>query len=131
MSCLDGEAIALATRSATDMRAWQGGVYSFLLGPAIGAQAAPAVARPWPPPSPQEPAGLDTRSMAERCRRVAEITAWLVSHPELPAELRSATFTNLASCYLISAITTMPSPIGAMSSFPSIAGWEMRETRPS
>jgi tetratricopeptide (TPR) repeat protein len=62
---LDGEAIALASRSA------------------------PGGERPWPTPSPNDDGGVDTRSMAERSRRVAEIRAWLASHPQAPDELQS------------------------------------------
>ena len=92
---LDGEAITLASRSAPDLWAWRGGVYSFLSAAALGAHAGPAVARSWPTPSPQEHAGVDTRSMAERSRRVAEIRAWLESRPEAPDELRIAPIDEL------------------------------------
>jgi tetratricopeptide (TPR) repeat protein len=86
---LDGEAIALASRSAPDLWAWRSGVYSFLPAAAPGAQPAPGGERPWPTPSPNDDGGVDTRSMAERSRRVAEIRAWLASHPQAPDELQS------------------------------------------
>ena len=85
---LDGEAIALASRSAPDLWAWRSGVYAFLPAAAPGAQSAPGGERPWPTPSPSDDGGVDTRSMAERCRRVVEIRAWLEGNPEAPDELR-------------------------------------------
>ena len=86
---LDGEAIALASRSAPDLWAWRSGVYAFLPAAAPGAQPAPGGERPWPTPSPSAHGGVDTRSMAERSRRVVEIRAWLEGHPEAPDELQS------------------------------------------
>ncbi len=85
---LDGEAIALASRSAPDLWAWRSGVYAFLPAPAPGAQPAPGGERPLPTPAPSAPRGVDTRSMAERSRRVVEIRAWLEGNPEAPDELR-------------------------------------------
>jgi tetratricopeptide (TPR) repeat protein len=89
---LDGEAIALASRSAPDLWAWRSGVYAFLpaAAPAAapGAQPAPGGERPLPTPSPSDDRGVDTRSMAERSRRVVEIRAWLEGNPEAPDELR-------------------------------------------
>jgi tetratricopeptide (TPR) repeat protein len=88
---LDGEAIALASRSAPDLWAWRSGVYAFLpaSAPPPGAQPAPGGERPWPTPSPNDDGGVDTRSMAERSRRVVEIRAWLEGNPEAPDELQS------------------------------------------
>ena len=86
---LDGEAIALASRSAPDLWAWRSGVYAFLPAAAQAAQPAPGGERPLPTPSPSDDRGVDTRSMAERSRRVAEIRAWLASHPQAPDELQS------------------------------------------
>jgi tetratricopeptide (TPR) repeat protein len=86
---LDGEAIALASRSAPDLWAWRSGVYAFLPAAAPGAQPAPGGVRLWPMPAPSAHGGLDTRSMAERSRRVVEIRAWLESNPEAPDELQS------------------------------------------
>jgi tetratricopeptide (TPR) repeat protein len=86
---LDGEAIALASRSAPDLWAWRSGVYAFLPAAAPGAQPAPGGVRPWPMPSPNDDGGVDTRSMAERSRRVVEIRAWLEGNPEAPDELQS------------------------------------------
>jgi len=89
---LDGEAIALASRSAPDLWAWRSGVYAFMpaAAPAAapGAQPAPGGEKPLPMPSPSAHLGVDTRSMAERSRRVVEIRAWLARHPEAPDELR-------------------------------------------
>jgi tetratricopeptide (TPR) repeat protein len=85
---LDGEAIALASRSAPDLWAWRGGVYSFLPAAAPGALTVPGGERPRPSPYPSAHGGVDTRSMAERSRRVVEIRAWLESNPEAPDELR-------------------------------------------
>jgi tetratricopeptide (TPR) repeat protein len=86
---LDGEAIALASRSAPDLWAWRGGVYAFLPAAAPGAQPAPGGDRPLPTPAPSAYGDVDTRSMAERSRRVVEIRAWLESHPKAPDELQS------------------------------------------
>jgi tetratricopeptide (TPR) repeat protein len=85
---LDGEAIALASRSAPDLWAWRSGVYAFLPAAAPRAQPAPGGERPLPTPSPSAHGGVDTRSMAERSRRVAEIRAWLEGNPKAPDELR-------------------------------------------
>jgi tetratricopeptide (TPR) repeat protein len=85
---LDGEAIALASRSAPDLWAWRSGVYAFLPAAAPAAQPATGGERPWPTPAPSAHGGLDTRSMAERSRRVVEIRAWLEGNPEAPDELR-------------------------------------------
>ena len=85
---LDGEAIALASRSAPDLWAWRSGVYAFLPAPAPGAQPAPGGEKPLPTPSPSAHGGVDTRSMAERSRRVVEIRAWLAQHPQAPDELQ-------------------------------------------
>jgi tetratricopeptide (TPR) repeat protein len=85
---LDGEAIALASRSAPDLWAWRSGVYAFLPAAAPRALTGPGGERPRPTPSPSAHGGVDTRSMAERSRRVVEIRAWLESTPEAPDELR-------------------------------------------
>ena len=86
---LDGEAIALASRSAPDLWAWRSGVYAFLPAAAPAAQPAPGGERPLPTSSPSaHGGGVDTRSMAERSRRVVEIRAWLAGNPEAPDELR-------------------------------------------
>jgi tetratricopeptide (TPR) repeat protein len=89
---LDGEAIALASRSAPDLWAWRSGVYAFLPAaapaPPPGAQPAPGGEKPLPMPSPSAHLGVDTRSMAERSRRVVEIRAWLEGNPAAPDELR-------------------------------------------
>ena len=86
---LDGEAIALASRSAPDLWAWRSGVYAFLPAAAPAAQPAPGMKRPMPTPAPSADGGVDNRSMAERSRRVVEIRAWLESNPEAPDELQS------------------------------------------
>ena len=85
---LDGEAIALASRSAPDLWAWRSGVYAFLPAAAPGALTAPGGESPRPSPYPSAHGGVDTRSMAERSRRVVEIRAWLEGNPEAPDELR-------------------------------------------
>ena len=86
---LDGEAIALASRSAPDLWAWRSGVYAFLPAAAPAAQPAPGGERPLPTSSPSaHGGGVDTRSMAERSRRVVEIRAWLEGNPEAPDELQ-------------------------------------------
>lgn len=93
---LDGEAIALASRSAPDLWAWRGGVYSFL----------PASAVTCPQPSRENPQSTtvlllntevaDIRSMAERSRRVDEIRRWLAEHPNAPDELRKIALDELS-----------------------------------
>jgi tetratricopeptide (TPR) repeat protein len=85
---LDGEAIALASRSAPDLWAWRSGVYAFLPAAALGAQPLQGMEMPLPTLSPSGHGAVDSRSMAERSRRVAEIRAWLAQHPEAPDELR-------------------------------------------
>jgi tetratricopeptide (TPR) repeat protein len=85
---LDGEAIALASRSAPDLWAWRSGVYAFLPAAAPGAQPLQSVEMPIAALSPSGHGAVDSRSMAERSRRVAEIRAWLAQHPEAPDELR-------------------------------------------
>jgi tetratricopeptide (TPR) repeat protein len=85
---LDGEAIALASRSAPDLWAWRSGVYAFLPAAAPAAQPAPGGERPLPTLSPSDRGAADSRSMAERSRRVVEIRAWLEGNPEAPDELR-------------------------------------------
>ena len=91
---LDAEAIALASRCAPDLWAWRGGIYSFL--PPSRTAATEAAGEDQPPPTALLPApGVDTRTMAERSRRVAEIRAWLEAHPEAPDELRIAPLDEL------------------------------------
>jgi hypothetical protein len=94
---LDAEAIRLASRSAPDLWSWRGGVYSFV------SEAVPAGAHTSATSSGDITLdaridrnkafrsslyGTDTRSMAERSRRVVEIKAWLARHPEAPDELQ-------------------------------------------
>ncbi len=85
---LDGEAIALASRSAPDLWAWRSGVYAFLPAAAPGALTGPGGERPRPTPASNDDGGVNTRSIDERSRRVAEIRAWLEGNPEAPDELR-------------------------------------------
>jgi hypothetical protein len=85
---LDGEAIAQASRSAPDLWAWRSGVYAFLPAATPGAQPIQGVEMPLPTLSPSGHGAVDSRSMAERSRRVAEIRAWLAQHPQAPDELR-------------------------------------------
>jgi tetratricopeptide (TPR) repeat protein len=85
---LDGEAIALASRSAPDLWAWRSGVYAFLPVAAPGAQQLRGVEMPLPTLFPSDRGAVDSRSMAKRSRRVAQIRAWLALHPEAPDELR-------------------------------------------
>jgi tetratricopeptide (TPR) repeat protein len=85
---LDAEAIALASRGAPDLWAWRGGVYTFVhvaegLPSERAREALPAPLAPLRP----RPEGADTRSMAERSRRVAEIRAWLSRVPAPADEL--------------------------------------------
>jgi len=94
---LDAEAIALASRSAPDLWSWRGGVYSFV------PETVTVAALPSAPSSGDltidaridrdkafrsSPYATDTRSMAERSRRVVEIKAWLAHHPEAPDVLK-------------------------------------------
>lgn len=85
---LDGEAIALASRRAPDLWAWRSGVYAFLPAAAPEGQPLQGVEMPLPALSPSGHGAVDSRSMAERSRRVDEIRAWLAQHPEAPDELR-------------------------------------------
>ncbi|MBM5818144.1 MAG: tetratricopeptide repeat protein [Cyanobacteria bacterium K_Offshore_surface_m2_239] len=91
---LDGEAIALASRSAPDLWSWRGGVYAFL------PETAPAEhhaehAIPLPRDLFPQPAEVDSRSMTERSRRVAEIRTWLARHPNSPDEIKAGIFAEL------------------------------------
>ena len=94
---LDAEAIALASRCAPDLWSWRGGVYSFV------PEAVSVAALPSAPSSGDitidaridrdkafrsSPNATDTRTMAERSRRVVEIKAWLAHHPESPDVLK-------------------------------------------
>jgi tetratricopeptide (TPR) repeat protein len=94
---LDAEAIALTSRCAPDLWSWRGGVYSFV------PETMTLAALPSAPSSGDitidaridrdnafrsSPYATDTRSMAERSRRVVEIKAWLARHPEAPDELK-------------------------------------------
>ena len=92
---LDGAAIALASRSAPDLWAWRSGVYSFL--PASASAAAPpsGLDRPSATALLTHERGVETRSMAEQSRRVAEIKTWLANHPNAPDELKIAPLDEL------------------------------------
>ena len=90
---LDGEAIALASRSAPDLWSWRGGVYSFVPETALTTTASPGEAIHGDPIFPDNflrasAIDPDNRSMAERSRRVVEIKKWLDRHPEAPDELK-------------------------------------------
>ena len=92
---LDGEAIALASRSAPDLWAWRGGVYAFLPAsvPASNQHFGLDIQRPGAVLT--DSVDADGRTMAERSRRVAEIRAWLAQHPEAPDELKIAPLDEL------------------------------------
>jgi tetratricopeptide (TPR) repeat protein len=77
---LNKEGIDRAARFAPDLWAWRGGVYTFE-GFVDGANST-SLERLDP-----EPTGLDTRSMAERHRRIAEIRAWLEANSAPPDDL--------------------------------------------
>ena len=88
---LDAEAIALASSGAPDLWAWRGGVYAFhLAAPSGTALQAPAFAR-----LDARTPGRDTRSMAERNRRIAEIRAFLAHQPPPPDDLLVAPLDEL------------------------------------
>lgn len=88
---LDGKAIALASRSAPDLWAWRSGVYSFLpaAAPLSGLDEPSATALL------THERGVETRSMAEQTRRVAEIKTWLANHPNAPDALKIAPLDEL------------------------------------
>jgi tetratricopeptide (TPR) repeat protein len=92
---LDGEAIALASRSAPDLWAWRGGVYAFLPASVPASNQHFGLDIPAPGARLTDSAEADGRTMAERSRRVAEIRAWLVQHPEAPDELKIAPLDEL------------------------------------
>jgi tetratricopeptide (TPR) repeat protein len=77
---LNDELIQAAARFAPDLWAWRAGIYTFK--PAAESTSLRTDERLAAPP-----AGSDTRSMAERHRRIAEIRAWLASHPSPPDDL--------------------------------------------
>ncbi len=94
---LDAEAIAAASRGAPDLWAWRSGVYAFVSAPALlddntGLSRPEALAM-------GGAAGIDTRSMAERHRRIAEIRAWLDAHPDANDEMLIAPFHELGWLY--------------------------------
>jgi hypothetical protein len=76
---LDGPAIELASLRAPDFWAWRGGVYGFGAEPAAasGANAALPALRAVESCTPR----IDTRSIAERSRRIAEIRAFIDRKP--------------------------------------------------
>ena len=77
---LDAEAIALVSQGAPDLWAWRAGIYAFLPESVAASQAEFKLVVP-------TPSAGDTRTMAERFRRVAEIRAWLAAHPDAPDDL--------------------------------------------
>jgi tetratricopeptide (TPR) repeat protein len=95
---LDADAIAAASRGAPDLWAWRGGVYSFVSAPFVmdGGFGRPSVEHLRVA---ERETGIDTRSMAERHRRIAEIRAWIESHPDVDDELLIAPFQELGWLY--------------------------------
>ena len=94
---LDAEAIAAASRGAPDLWAWRSGVYAF-----VSVAAIPSVSYGLSRPEALVTGGaasIDTRSMAERHRRIAEILAWLEIHPDTNDELLIAPFDELGQLY--------------------------------
>ncbi len=90
---LNAEAIALASTGAPDLWAWRGGVYAFVpLAPAVEGSQDATVGVPIRVPG---PVGVDSRSMTERSRRIAEIQSWLDSHPAVPDDLLIAPYEEL------------------------------------
>ena len=94
---LDAEAIAAASRGAPDLWAWRSGVYAFVSAPALsddntGLSRSEALAT-------DGAADIDTRSMAERHRRIAEIRTWLDAHPDADDALLIAPFDELGRLY--------------------------------
>jgi tetratricopeptide (TPR) repeat protein len=92
---LDGEAIALASRSAPDLWAWRGGVYAFLPSSVPASNQHFGLDIPVPGARLTDSAEADGRTMAEQSRRVAEIREWLAQHPEAPDELKIAPLDEL------------------------------------
>ncbi len=77
---LNDELIQAAARFAPDLWAWRAGIYAFRTAVEPTELGTDEHLAP-------TPTGLDTRSMAERHRRIAEIRAWLASHPSPPDDL--------------------------------------------
>ena len=92
---LDAQAIELASLGAPDLWAWRGGVYSFEVEAAdvaVAASEARLAASALPP-------GTDSRSAAQRHRRVAEIQSWLKAHPDAPDDLLVAPVDELGRLF--------------------------------
>jgi len=88
---LDADAIALASSGAPDLWAWRGGVYAFRAAQPYGeVPPAHAITR-----LAAQPTGPDSRSMAERSRRIAEIRSFLAQHPAPPDDLLAAPLDEL------------------------------------
>jgi hypothetical protein len=122
---LDGQAIALASRSAPDLWSWRSGVYAFL------PPSSPLSSRP------QGWRGLRQRpSPGNRGERIPvpwpnAAGGWWRSGPGSratrmrPMSCGSRWSTSWAGCSSVWGNSTMPWPIGARWSCPSIAGWAM------
>ena len=83
---LTAEPIAALARLAPDLWAWRGGVFSFTT------EVRPTQALPVAQRGP-----IDTRSLAERGRRIAELRTHLAAEPPLPEDLQLQLLDELAS----------------------------------
>lgn len=80
--------IARLAELAPDLWAWRGGVFSFATGVRIPRETPVPVTDP-----------VDQRSLAERCRRISELRAWLADDPPPPDELKLPLLDELAGLY--------------------------------
>ncbi len=83
---LTADRIADLARLAPDLWAWRGGVFSFA-----------TAARPTPALPVAQRGPIDTRSLAERGRRIAELRTHLAAEPPLPEDLQLQLLDELAS----------------------------------
>ena len=91
MFWLDADAIALASSGAPDLRACRGGLYAFRAAqPNDEVPPANAITR-----LAAQPIGPDSRGMAGRSRRIAEIRSFLAQHPTPPDDLLAAPLDEL------------------------------------
>jgi tetratricopeptide (TPR) repeat protein len=84
---LDAHAIEAAANFAPDLWAWRAGVYEFAIDRAQKSLTDSQISF-----SPTKWGRSDSRSMAERHKRLIEIDQWIAEHPDAPKELKGAAF---------------------------------------